>query len=159
VTWDDFFTAEVGAAAALAGLIFVGISINLQRIVALPLVANRSFQALLILVATLALESLLLVPDQSATLLGVETLGVAVASAIVLNEIERRNWRRVEAKYVEVLRTHTIEIQLPYAFAAVGGIALLAGAPWALYWFVPATLVSFLVAILEAWVITVEILR
>jgi hypothetical protein len=30
--WGNFFIAQVGASAALAGLIFVGVSINLERI-------------------------------------------------------------------------------------------------------------------------------
>jgi hypothetical protein len=34
--WENFFIAEMGASAALVGLIFVGVSINLTRI--LPLV-------------------------------------------------------------------------------------------------------------------------
>lgn len=32
--WENFFVAQVGASAALAGLVFVGISINLTKIVA-----------------------------------------------------------------------------------------------------------------------------
>ena len=31
-SWENFFIAEVGASAAPAGLIFVGVSINLKRI-------------------------------------------------------------------------------------------------------------------------------
>ena len=35
--WSPFFTAQAGAAAALAGLVFVGVSINLEAILS-PLV-------------------------------------------------------------------------------------------------------------------------
>ena len=31
--WHDFFVAEAGASAALTGLIFVGLSINLDRLI------------------------------------------------------------------------------------------------------------------------------
>ncbi len=159
MTWDNFFSAEVGAAAALAGLIFVGISINLARIIALPLIANRALQSLLILLAILAVESLLLVPGPSPLVEGVEIVAVAGVTAVALNAMELRSWRVVAPPYRGVLRSHTLELQLPWAFTLVGGAALVADAPWALYWFVPATLVSFLIAVLEAWIITVEILR
>jgi hypothetical protein len=36
--WHDFFLAAAGAAAVLAGLVFVGVSINLQMIMADPCV-------------------------------------------------------------------------------------------------------------------------
>jgi hypothetical protein len=30
--WESFFVAQVGASAAVAGLVFVGVSINLDKI-------------------------------------------------------------------------------------------------------------------------------
>jgi hypothetical protein len=34
--WETFFAAQVGASAALAGLVFVALSINLKEILDLP---------------------------------------------------------------------------------------------------------------------------
>jgi hypothetical protein len=159
MTWDGFFTAEVGAAAALTGLIFVGISINLKRILALPMIANRALQSLLILIAALGILSILLVPDQSDLLAGVEVMGVTFAMLAVLNGIELRSWKSIEPKWRRILAQHTLEIQIPSIFFLVGGALLAGGLPAALNWFVPATLLSFLIGFIEAWVITVEILR
>jgi hypothetical protein len=159
VTWDAFFSAEVGASAALAGLLFVGISINLQRILALPTITNRALQALLILLGMLGIESLLLVPGQPSGDQGAEVLAVAVGLWAFLNAVELRNWRQVLDPQRRTLRVHTVQIQLPCLLATLGGAFLLAANSWALYWIVIATLTSFLIAIIEVWVITVEILR
>ena len=159
MTWDTFFSAEVGAAAALAGLIFVGITINLQRILALPAILNRAFQALLILLAVLGIESILLVPGLNSTDAGASVVAVGLLLTAALAGFECSSWRITDPKYRRLLLQHTLEIQLPPAMILLGGIFLLAGNSWALYWFLPATLVSFLLAIIEAWVITVEILR
>jgi hypothetical protein len=159
MTWDAFFTAEVGASAALAGLIFVGVSINLKQIVQLPFVANRALQSLLILLAVLGFSSLQLVPGQGSTILGGEILALSVALWATLNVLELRSWREIDPKYAGLLRNHTVEIELLCLFAFLAGVSLVLGNPWALYWLVPATLGSFVFAILEAWVITVEIMR
>lgn len=62
-SWESFFTAEVGASAALAGLIFVGVSINLTRIISLPGLPNRALLTLCLLLAILVISSLMLIPE------------------------------------------------------------------------------------------------
>jgi hypothetical protein len=61
--WHDFFLATAGATAVLAGLVFVGVSINLDTIMANPVygLAGRALEALVMLVAVLVVTCLLLV--------------------------------------------------------------------------------------------------
>ena len=53
--WHDFFLATAGAAAVLAGLVFVGVSINLEMIMANPHygLTGRALEALVLLAAVL----------------------------------------------------------------------------------------------------------
>src|SRR5271154_5204586 len=60
--WSSFFSAEVGASAALTGLLFVAISINLSKIVSNPQLASRSAKALATLAGVLLASTLCLVP-------------------------------------------------------------------------------------------------
>jgi hypothetical protein len=66
--WHDFFLAQAGAAGVLTGLVFVGVSINLEKIVSDPRsgLAGRAAEALILLVAVLLASVLALVPGQGA---------------------------------------------------------------------------------------------
>jgi hypothetical protein len=86
-------------------------------------------------------------------------LAVSIVLWGALDGFELAAWRRASALYRGFLTGHSIQIQIPYIFAVIGSIALLLSSPSALYWFVPATLASFLIAIFEAWVLTIPILR
>jgi modulator of FtsH protease len=72
--WEPFFSAIIAAAAALTGLLFVAVSINLDRILKggkfLPARAAETLATLLLIVANSALT---LVP-QNIRLVGVEIL-------------------------------------------------------------------------------------
>src|SRR5215212_5778949 len=89
--WHDFFLAAAGAAAVLAGLVFVGVSINLEMIMSDPSygLAGRALEALVLLVAVLIVTLLLLVPSQGMVLAGVEVLavGVVVWAAVVIIQL------------------------------------------------------------------------
>src|SRR5947208_9009881 len=63
--WETFFAAEVAASAALVGLIFVGLSINLTRILSIPRLPNRALQSLIVLLTILVVSSLVLVPART----------------------------------------------------------------------------------------------
>jgi modulator of FtsH protease len=76
--WESFVTAQVGASATLAGLIFVGLSINLTKIVNYPGLTGRTVEGLAMLMTVLFVSSLLLVPEQSLLLIGAEVLVVGL---------------------------------------------------------------------------------
>ena len=70
--WHDFFLAQAGAAGVLTGLVFVGVSINLDKIVSDPNsgLPGRAAEALILLVAVLFMSTSLLVPGQGAVIVG-----------------------------------------------------------------------------------------
>ena len=80
--WHDFFLAQTGAAGVLTGLVFVGVSINLEEILSDPAsgLPGRAAEALILLVAVLTASVLLLMPGQGTTLIGAEVLAVGLAA-------------------------------------------------------------------------------
>jgi hypothetical protein len=57
----DFFVAQVGASAVMAGLVFVGVSANLGRVMAMPALPCRALEAMLAVAAVLNAAWLFLV--------------------------------------------------------------------------------------------------
>ena len=157
--WENFFVAEVGASAVLAGLVFVGLSINLNKIIAGPGLPGRALEALVVLVVVLVVSSLLLVPGQSQALIGGEVLvsGLAVWMAIV--SVQGANLRTLAPPYRGVFAVRVALGQLATVPFVIAGTAVLVCGEGGLYWGVPAVIVSFVLALLDAWVLLVEINR
>lgn len=65
-----FFVATAGSAAALTGLILVGVSINITKILSLPKLPERALLSLFLLLTISVVSSLMLVPFQSSLLIG-----------------------------------------------------------------------------------------
>ncbi len=156
--WTDFFVAQVGASAALLGLLFVSLSINIEKILALPGLASRGLLALMLLLAVLLAGSLMLVPGQAATLQGAEVLAIG---AILTLSGGRIQWRAFGAHPGHRLNSTANTVLflasvLPYLAA---GVSLAMGAGHAPYWLAAAMLVSFIKAVTDAWVLLVEINR
>jgi modulator of FtsH protease len=159
-SWSDFFAAQLGASAALTGLLFVGVSINLGKILEGALLPLRAFMALVLLIVVLVLSSLLIMPGQSATAIGIEALAIGTALWAFGTAVEIRGWIHLPPQQHRVTYLgNAVLLQaatLPYM---IGGILLLAGDPSAFYWLGVSVILSFVKAMIDSWVLLVEINR
>ena len=159
IGWENFFIAEVGASAALLGLIFVGVSINLTRIISLPGLPNRALLALIILLTILVICSLLLIPGQPQTLAGIELLFVGLIVWITATRLDVIILLKKEPQYRSSYMLNMTLTQFALLPYIVAGIIVLTRGAGGLYWLVPAIIISFIKALLDAWVLLVEINR
>jgi hypothetical protein len=162
--WHDFFLAQAGAAGVLTGLVFVGVSINLEKILADPHsgLPGRAAEALILLVAVLTASVLQLVPGQSTALIGVELLAVGLAAWgwIVAIQLRRLGyWRTMRPDLRQAFVLRVALGQLATLPLVIAGVAVLTVGPGGLYWLVAGTVFSILAALSEAWVLLVEINR
>ena len=86
LSWHDFFLAAAGASAALLGLLFVGVSINLAAIAADERVdlRARAAQAFANLVFVLLIALIMLIPGNDPRWLAV---GLGVVAAVALARV------------------------------------------------------------------------
>ncbi len=159
-SWQNFFLGELGASAALAGLIFVSLSVNQARILELASLPERGLQALLALFLVLLVSSVMLVPAQGPPAVGMEIIALAAIHIVSLFLIQRTEIRCIAIEYRHnAVRMAVLSQLAAWPFAAAGGL-LVARDDWAgLYVLVPATLLSFAVAGFNAWVLLIEINR
>jgi hypothetical protein len=157
--WANLFVATAGASAALAGLVFVAVSINLERIIGFRGLPERALETLLFLVSVLLVSVVALVPGQDHLALGLELLVISlVVDAVVLRqptiqaeegEVVRRSWR---------LSRWTLRITATLPFL-IGAVSVIAQSGGGLYWLVAGIVLAITAAIANAWVLLVEILR
>jgi modulator of FtsH protease len=157
--WANFFVAQCGASAALLGLLFVSVSLNLARILALAHLPERALLAMFLLLTILIVASAMLMPGQSLRADGIEVLAAGAAicgagAAAKIRDFDRLNsdWRQYYLFDLSFLAVAT----LPYLVA--GGLLFL-GAAAGFYWLAAAILLSTAKAVTDAWVLLVEINR
>lgn len=158
--WSDFIVAQVGASSALLGLLFVGVSLNLTKILAASSLPSRALVAMTLLVAILLMSTLLLIPAQPALVIGAEILAVGTAAWLLGTVLEVRKMNldiSVVSKSNRVINFIIFEFAtLPYI---VAGLMLLSGNANGLYWFSAAVVISLLKVVIDAWVLLIEINR
>jgi len=157
--WSSFFAAEVGASAALAGLLFVAISINLSKIIDFPHLTPRAAKAIVTLVGILFAASLCLVPGHSNYLLGAELILLGASIWIMITVTQRAHSRGNPYISPSQRFLYALLSQLSAIPIIICGASLLLSRGGGLYWLVPAVIVSFASALLDAWVLLIEIQR
>ena len=129
--WTDFANTVAGGAAALAGLLFVGLSMNLSDVLKYPGVPARA-------AATLGLT--------------VAILPTAVGVSAGLRQ-QRSSEHPVRAV------TSTLLLGVPALLLIAAALSLWRQCGGGLYWVTAAVTMGFVSATVNAWVLLVEIRR
>jgi hypothetical protein len=155
--WFEFAVAIVGAAAVLSGLLFVAMSINIERIMGIVTLPTRAAGTLVLFVVPLLIGLWILIPEQSSTMLGVEVVATGLLGGGLLL---RLNSKRAEQ---ETWGAWLLGSYVPSVMVALltvlGGITLIAERGGGLYLVAPAVVIALLTGLTGAWVLLVEILR
>lgn len=154
--WHDFLVAVAGASAALVGLLFVGLSINLDQLLVIPHLLLRAGASLLALGSILIISCLLLAPGRTLPEYGLSVLAVTLITWAL---VTYWCWRAIVRAPDQYRRTQLLALAM-FQLATLPGV--LAGfMVWhreeeGLQWLVPAFLASFVIALSNSWVLTVE---
>ena len=82
--WHDLYVATASATAALTGLLFVAVSLNIERILKFEGLPERAMQTLVMLLTPLIVSILGLIPGQTKTALGLELLALGLGSTVAI---------------------------------------------------------------------------
>ena len=134
----------------------VAISINIERILNYPGLPERGLVTLLLLLGVLVVSLLLLEPGLSRTTVGIELLveGVVITVTVAMLTLWKRPSEE-ESHLASALLLAGIGT-VPFV---VAGVSFLAEAGGGMTWVLTAFIAAIVGAMINAWVLLVEILR
>jgi hypothetical protein len=158
-SWQNFFVMTGGAAAALAGLLFVAMSLHAKTIMSNLFYRNRAIGTLTSLTSQLLLSGAALLPGQPIWLLGAE-VEVAALFFVALLTVQVLT-RGPEAPSVAATWTHrlmeTVGGTIWLVLFNVAGVSLLLRVGGGLYLLAAVMFFMFAWNIYIAWILITEV--
>ena len=155
--WTEFALGQLGASAALAGLVFVSLSINVRDVMQSRLLVNRAAEAVILLGTLLATSTAVLIPGQARGALAAELIVLGAGTLLFVWQLQRGAATGAASRSAVVIR-RVSGLSGP-VLVAIAGLSLVLGEGGGLYWWPAAVLLAYTGALAGAWVLLVEILR
>jgi modulator of FtsH protease len=158
--WTNFFITSAEAAATLAGLVIVAVSVNITRILAHPQLPARAGAAVSTLILILLSSMATLIP-QSIRILGAELIFFGVCCWIIEVFSAQKSIvaRRVSHRPIHESLIHVFFGQLQTLPFIIGGALMVLNNSAGIYGIAFGVMVVFFASMSNAWVLLVEILR
>lgn len=154
--WREFHVAMLGATAALAGLVIVAASVNIDKIVLARSLTARLAAAIAGLVLAIVTSGIALIPGLSSAWFGALVLIVTVIAAAF--QVHAARALRKDRGHGSIAARAGLGF-LPLAAYAVAGALLLSGLSSGLVLAAAGSLLAIVVAIVISWIALVEVLR
>ena len=157
---ETYFITIAGVSAALTGLIFVSLSINLHQILAFKHLPSRALSSLMLMANIPLVASFCLVAGQPVLFLGMEVLIFGLTLWLVITRMDIQVYKeRMTSQYRNYYIFNVILTQLAILPYLISGIFFLTGSNVGAYWLIPAFTISIIKALTDSWVLLVEINR
>lgn len=160
-SWHDYFITVAQVSATLAGLLFVGLTISLDHVLAGNGYMSRAFVALFLQFEMLVIGLFGIVPGQPGWAVGAEFiatgLGVFIGTSVFAANFPDDAQSVLGARGPRAVRSTLATLGELGPVAA--GVGLIAGWPGGLYILIPAQIAALYLSIGNAWVFAVEIPR
>jgi len=157
--WSDFAAGMAGAAAALAGLLFVAVSINIRTILSGTGIAGRAALSLILLALPVFISLALLIPGQPEVALAIELLVISAVTVPSLGYLVRPAAHAAEQPLLSWVATNIVPAAVAALAPVVAAIGLLTESLGGLYWLPAAVALALVGGLVNAWALLVEILR
>jgi modulator of FtsH protease len=157
--WANYFAVTCESSATLTGLLFVGVSLNLKKILSLAQLADRALGTMMLLVNILIVSSFCLVPRQPASYLGIEILVLDLFIWVVVTTMDWRKYNSLEPQYRRYYFQNLVFTQLAILPYLAASVFFLVKSENGYYCLVTGITISFIKALTDSWVLLVEINR
>jgi hypothetical protein len=156
--WSDFNVAMIGATAALAGLVIVASSVNIEVIVKAGHLTARLASGIVGLTLAIAASAIGLIPHVAPVVYGAVVIVAAlIAGAVAVIATRSIYTNRNPANHLKPLRA-AVGFLSPLAYL-VGGILLFVSPPAGLIWLAAGAIAAIAASLMISWVALVEVLR
>jgi modulator of FtsH protease len=157
--WTDLYLGMLGAAAALTGLLFVSISVNLERVVKMGGVPERGLETLVLMLGVILLSMQVLQP-QSQESFGRSVFLLATLQIIGVSFLQYRRIKLTEGRgRGHILVLNTVTNQLPGWLMLIGAVSIHEHTGSGMYWLNSALIAAIISYFSNAWILLVEIIR